>query len=131
MQFPFVLAVAVRRRSRGNTTLRVTTLLALLGMAFSSLAHAGGKAKPKEPFKPPYDKIDSVDTAAKTITVSHVNSTNHEVKVLRLTDITEVEVNGIDMPKGDITKLHAGMRVDASVGMDPAVAGRVVASELK
>ena len=104
----------------------------MAALAWCPLAHAGSKKiQPRAPYKAPYDKIDSIDTKAKTITVSHVNSTNHDVKTLRLTDTTEIQVDGVDMARGDMTKLQAGMKVDASAGTDPGVADRVVASEVK
>lgn len=109
---------------------RTAAVLALACLTLAPLAHAGGKPK-REPFKPPYDKIDAVDASAKTITISHVNSKDHTNKTLTITPLTEIQVNGADAPKGDISKLHSGMRVDASMGMDATTASRVVASDSK
>ena len=107
-------------------------MLAVAALTFCPPVHAGSKkSTPRPPYQAPYDKIDSVDTKAKTITVSHVNSTNHDVKTLRVTDTTEIQVNGTDMSHGDMSGLHSGMKVDASAGTDPGVADRVVASDAK
>ena len=57
-----------------------------------------------------------------------MNSDKGDVKILRVTDLTEIQVNGVDEPEGGTSKIHAGMRVDATLGMDPDAAGRVVAT---
>ena len=119
----------IRGRFFGQPIFRFGVLLAAAGLAFCPLAHAGSKKiKPTPPYQAPYDKIDAVDTKAKTITVSHVNSTNHGVKTFVVNELTEIQVDGTDMTKGDMSGLRAGMHVNASSGSTEGVADRIVAT---
>ena len=106
---------------------RVGAAIALLSLTLCSPAHAGAKKKP--PYKPAVDLIKAVNQKAKTITIGYVNSKNQDVKTLRITDLTEIQVNGTDGPNGDMSRIHAGMRVDATLGTDTTTAERVVVTD--
>ncbi len=86
---------------------------------------AGGRRAPREPFKPVYNAITSVDATAHTLSYSTVNGKGTAVsKTFKLTDKTEIEVNG---QKGTVADLKSGMQVSVDPGMDETVAERVSA----
>ena len=108
-------------------------LISLLGLITACslistpVVHAKGKGKKAEPPKPQYAVVSAVDPGAKTVTISHVNSPNPASKQLKVNERTEIEVNG---QKGTLTDLKVGMKVSTTLGMDPTVAARLVATTL-
>ena len=92
-----------------------------------AILHAKGKSgKPAAP-KPQYAIISAVDATAKTVTISNVNTPNPASKQLKVNERTEIEVNG---QKGTLTDLKVGMKISTTLGMDPTVAARLVATTL-
>ena len=118
---PFLLPP--RRLLRAGSLLCVTAFLALR----LALPGASGAPKPtpKPPFKPPYTVIQSVDATAKTITVGHVNSMDTATTQYKITQFTDIQVNG---EKGTVDQLQTGMKVSVTPGSDATVADRIVAS---
>ena len=107
--------------------LRAGRLLCLAAFLAVGLALPGASAAPKptpKPFKPPYNVIESVDAATKTITVGHVNSMDTATTQYKITPSTDIQVNG---EKGTVDQLRTGMKVSVTPGSDPAVADRIVA----
>ena len=103
-------------------------LIAACSLVFAPPAlHAKGKGKTPAPPKPQYAVISAVDPSARTVTISNVNSPNPASKQLKINERTEIEVNG---QKGTVTDLKVGMKVSATLGMDPTVAARLVATTL-
>jgi hypothetical protein len=101
-------------------------LLSLIIVAvLPAVALAGGKPTPRPKFKPPYDVIQSVDPAAQTVTVGHVNSTDTSTETLKLDKTTEIEVNGSAATLNDV---KPGMKVSVTPGMDEGTASRLVLS---
>ncbi len=102
-------------------------MLALMLVAPLTDARAGGRrsSKEREPFKPVYKAITSVDATAHTVSYSTVNGVGAaNSKTFKITDKTEIEVNGL---KSTLNDLKAGMQVDISPAMDETVADRISA----
>lgn len=78
---------------------------------------------PRKPFQSPYAVIDAVNVRAGTITISHRNSNQHGKETLRVSPITDIQINGQTKKIGDLKK---GMRVDVSHGTDVSDASRIV-----
>ena len=120
---PFSASTLRARLSRAGLPLTLAAGL-LLGLAASSFAQAP-HLKPRPPFLPPYDAIQSVDATAKTLVVGHVNSKDTSTKTYKLVPTTEIQVNG---DKAKLEDLKTGMKVSVTPAMDATVAERVVAS---
>ena len=103
--------------------LLAVSLLCLV-CAFNSEAK-GRRTKFKIP-PPPYIAIESVDSAAMTITTAPRNSTAIASKTYKLTPKTKVTVNGHD---ATLAELQAGMQVRIGAGMDANIATEVSASD--
>jgi hypothetical protein len=101
------------------------SILVLASLAFPQASLAKGKGKKREPFKPPYVAISAIDTTAHTITIEHVNSKITTSKTYKITDQTDIEVNG---QKGTMNDLQVGMKVDITEGVDQGTADAVRAS---
>jgi hypothetical protein len=108
-----------------NITPRKTFLVLAGSLALSVAAFAGPKITPREPFKPSYDAVQSVDTTANTITINHVNSKDTSTKVYKLDQKTEIEVNG---EKGTLNDVKTGMKISVTPGFNDDEASRVVVS---
>jgi hypothetical protein len=100
----------------------IAGLLVAAALSMPLDVHAG---PPKAPPKPQYQAIDAVDATAKTITVSYHNSKNPNAKTLKITERTEIQVNGA---KATINELQPGMKISVGVGMDPTMAASLSAS---
>ena len=112
----------IRRLLRARSLLSAAALLA----ASLALPVASGAPKPTpKPFKPPYTVIQAVDATAKTITVGHVNSMDTSTHQYKITQFTDIEVNG---DKKTVTDLQVGMKVSVTPASDPTAADRIVAS---
>ena len=118
---PFTTPIC-RRLLRAGSLLSVAACLAL-SLALPVTSSAAPKPTPK-PFKPPYNVIQSVDATAKTIVVGHVNSMDTSTQTYKITQFTDIQVNGDKKTAAD---LQAGMKVSVTPGSDPGVADRIVA----
>jgi hypothetical protein len=97
----------------------------LLACIVPSAFASGGPLKPRQPFKPTYDVIQSVDATAKTVTIGHANSKDTSTKTYKVAKDTDIQVNGA---KGDLNDVKTGMKVSITLGIDEDVASRLVVS---
>ncbi len=104
---------------------RNAVLIASALLTFPVVATAGGKPPPRKEFKPPYDVVSAVNLKAGTVTVKHVNSTDTKLRLFKIDGSTEVQING---NPGSLQGIHAGMKVDVTMGMDDSRAERLVLS---
>lgn len=96
------------------------SLALLAGLWLPVAAQAGGKIKPREPYKPVYDVIQAVDTAGSTVTIGHVNSKDTSTKVYKVDSNTDIQVNG---EKATLADVKTGMKVSLTIGFDEDKAG--------
>ena len=108
-----------------NTALRRTLLALLICSTLPALVFAGGKLKPKEPFKPAYDVVQAVDPTANSVTIGHANSTDTSTKTYKLDKFSEVEVNG---EKASLADVKPGMKASVTPGVVENTASRLVVS---
>ena len=108
-----------------NVFHRKFLLVVALAVPMAGALAGNPPLKPRQPFKPPYDVIRSVDATAKTVTIGHVHSKDTSAKTYKLDKFTEIQVNGA---KGDLNDIKTGMKVDVTPGADEEVASRLVLS---
>lgn len=71
---------------------------------------------------PPYEAIESVNTAAGTVTIVPRNGASHTSKTLRLTPDTVVTING---ERSTAEQLKPGMKVNVGLGADADAAAEL------
>ena len=110
-----------------NFVLRRISILALVLVVLPAAAFAGNsqKAKPRPPFRAPYDVIVSVDRAAKTVIIGHVNSSDKSRTTLKINNLTEIQING---NPGTMADVKPGLKVSVTPGVEEDQAGRLVLS---
>ena len=99
--------------------------LALTGLLVSRASAHPLRATARPPYKAPYDMIESVNTNQRTVQIGHRNSQDHSVMTLRVTQATEIQVQG---QESTFKALKKGMRVDVTRGTDESEASRLVAN---
>jgi len=97
----------------------LSIVISVLLVALATPALAGSKKKKATPPQHQAPVISSV--TGNTITVSEEKMT----RTFIITQFTEITVNG---QRGAVADLKPGMTVSVTIGVDPARAGRVIAT---
>ena len=66
-----------------------------------------------------FEIITAVDESSRTVTIGHEYGRNHSEKAVKVTDFTEITVDG---QKGKLHDLHKGMMVNVDLEADDVAA---------